>query len=939
MADSNCNDGVNDSPSKVKTKACRFFHTKRGCKFGYECQFLHSAKTSSQSGNVVNEGDEFVTENEVKNFEPDINDDSEQRNERLGEDKEMKKHEDSSQDRKDVACKFFQRKRGCMRGSNCPFVHVLVDGQTNKSASDENVKSTRSRTKNTSKRKKLASPSSDKKQDESKLTKSSCLQLAKGDQKPIEQGDLPVQKENADNTRASQGSGVTVLTSNKSKKHVETRTEGMHSIKCNTAGVNTGAHCNEAVKGSGNNVVNHVKSKRQPEIIEKGKRMESKENNMRGPFNETNRAVFGTESTTGIPPLHQDTSIRGSVSEHGGSALKNGREIKREQCEKGLPLSQKNSATTSAVTRKRSPLQNKEYERPRDRNQTQNKDNCASNFRGSYTLADAMLSEPKKLRATEIQQLKRRFGGKGGFIEMKENSFYRIKFKPTDPDWQFKIEAIYVTVCFPDDYPLHMFDVALSKEQDLSEDIINFVNERLKQWTLEQEHMAKSQGFLKLFFRPFLHWLDKNLVSFFVDGGIQIGAKYVSNICGFNNKAFEVQSNSPMLEGQNTFTGCAPCEEYIDDIPAQIKTISDISEGLDIPHNDTEPPQSNEDIDHKKEIMDMETTSSRNSQECLENEQVAQSSQSDIHGSDSATSNTAERGTQIQFKGLNLEESISSIQGNKVVITFECKRCRQRIDLHLSPSGCTVKQCTRCASVFAATYRPAIIHQFSSILGYLDLDSCVPFDVVLPESELMLGCFQCSKETSVKGLQYGANWSWCGHCHHKLRFQIESTRFHQLQSSALDTSVSLRRNTVASSSSKSKKPSQSSGLKEGQPLPANGTCKHYKKSFRWLRFPCCGKCYPCDLCHEEEEDHEMKYATRMVCGFCSREQPYSQQPCSGCKAAVTKSRSAHWEGGKGCRDKISMSRNDNQKYSQAGKTTSRKSQKRSEGKGKGQKGK
>lgn len=450
--------------------------------------------------------------------------------------------------------------------------------------------------------------------------------------------------------------------------------------------------------------------------------------------------------------------------------------------------------------------------------------------------------------------------------------------------------------------------------------------------------MAKSQGFLKLFFRPFLHWLDKNLVSFFVDGGSQIGAKYVSNICGFNDKAFGVQSKSPMLEGQNTSTGSAPREEYINDIPAQFKTISD-SEGLDIPHNDTEPPQNNEDIDRKKEMMDTETTSSQNSQESFENDQAAQSSQSDIHGSDSATSNTAERGTQIQFKGLNLEESISSIRGNKVVITFECKRCRQRIDLHLSPSGCTVKQCTRCASVFAATYRPAIIHQFSSILGYLDLDSCVPFDVVLPESELMLGCFQCSKETSVKGLQYGANWSWCGHCHHKLRFQIESTRFHQLQSSALDTSVSLRRNAVASSSSKSKKPFQSSGLKEGQPLPANGTCKHYKKSFRWLRFPCCGKCYPCDLCHEEEEDHEMKYATRMVCGFCSREQPYSQQPCSGCKAAVTKSRSAHWEGGKGCRDKISMSRNDNQKYSQAGKTTSRKSQKRSEGKGKGQKGK
>lgn len=184
------------------------------------------------------------------------------------------------------------------------------------------------------------------------------------------------------------------------------------------------------------------------------------------------------------------------------------------------------------------------------------------------------------------------------------------------------------------------------------------------------------------------HWIQTsptggNVIIHFYS---QIGAKYVSNICGFNDKAFGVQSKSPMLEGQNTSTGSAPREEYINDIPAKFKTISD-SEGLDIPHNDTEPPQNNEDIDRKKEMMDTETTSSQNSQESFENDQAAQSSQSDISGSDSATSNIAERGTQIQFKGLNLEESISSIRGNKVVVTFECKRCRQRIDLHLSPSG------------------------------------------------------------------------------------------------------------------------------------------------------------------------------------------------------------------------------------------------------------
>ena len=61
-------------------------------------------------------------------------------------------------------------------------------------------------------------------------------------------------------------------------------------------------------------------------------------------------------------------------------------------------------------------------------------------------------------------------------------------------------------------------------------------------------------------------------------------------------------------------------------------------------------------------------------------------------------------------------------------------------------------------------------------------------------------------------------------------------------------------------------------IRIGQPLPDYGTCKHYKKSFRWMRFPCCGKCYPCDHCHEENEEHEMELANRMICGFCAKEQ-------------------------------------------------------------------
>ena len=43
--------------------------------------------------------------------------------------------------------------------------------------------------------------------------------------------------------------------------------------------------------------------------------------------------------------------------------------------------------------------------------------------------------------------------------------------------------------------------------------------------------------------------------------------------------------------------------------------------------------------------------------------------------------------------------------------------------------------------------------------------------------------------------------------------------------------------------------------------------------------------------------------------YVSRDsQPYSQNPCAGCKASMTKAHSSHWEGGKGCRDKVHMSR-------------------------------
>lgn len=42
-----------------------------------------------------------------------------------------------------------------------------------------------------------------------------------------------------------------------------------------------------------------------------------------------------------------------------------------------------------------------------------------------------------------------------------------------------------------------------------------------------------------------------------------------------------------------------------------------------------------------------------------------------------------------------------------------------------------------------------------------------------------------------------------------------------------------------------------------------------------------GMRFPCDLCHEEATDHEARWAQRMVCGFCSTEQPVDGE-CRAC---------------------------------------------------------
>merc|ERR1712151_244218 len=92
-------------------------------------------------------------------------------------------------------------------------------------------------------------------------------------------------------------------------------------------------------------------------------------------------------------------------------------------------------------------------------------------------------------------------------------------------------------------------------------------------------------------------------------------------------------------------------------------------------------------------------------------------------------------------------------------------------------------------------------------------------------------------------------------------------------------------------------------IRVGTPLPMQGACKHFRRSNRWLRFPCCGKAFACGECHDAVADHEFEWATRMICGFCSRELPYRKDGACACGKNLTRGHSRFWEGGLGCRDR------------------------------------
>ncbi|KAI1623658.1 hypothetical protein EDD37DRAFT_565295 [Exophiala viscosa] len=278
-----------------------------------------------------------------------------------------------------------------------------------------------------------------------------------------------------------------------------------------------------------------------------------------------------------------------------------------------------------------------------------------------------------------------------------------------------------------------------------------------------------------------------------------------------------------------------------------------------------------------------------------------------------ATSAPADKGIHLSFPDLELY-NIELLTLTSLSISVKCLRCKTPLDIHnikasnqaQSTVSTRTESCPKCTTPFTVSFAPEHMHANSSRAGTVDITGCTITDL-LP-SVFQPTCSSCSATFPVPpgmiSVRSDKPIQVCRSCHAKMSFTIPEVKFLRVSHHA--AALPLRR---------PKK--ENLGISAGTPLPNKGTCQHYRHSYRWFRFGCCGRVYPCDRCHDAAESHINEHADRMVCGWCSREQRFRSEDCALCGRSVMRRRRAtggFWEGGQGTREKRLMSRKDKHKY-------------------------
>ena len=287
----------------------------------------------------------------------------------------------------------------------------------------------------------------------------------------------------------------------------------------------------------------------------------------------------------------------------------------------------------------------------------------------------------------------------------------------------------------------------------------------------------------------------------------------------------------------------------------------------------------------------------------------------------------AARGTRVSLEALVIPPGASA-RVDAMWVELRCLRCSERTELVISglyaDASAKKSWCGKCAALISSALRPSLLCDSSNVAGYIDTGGCVVADV--PRLNVLMACARCDAERHLPELIRGRTvQEGCRECHAPLSLRMANVQLTQLGASADCMARRAADNNDDDEMEQLLKKLRKKnidqfkvmGLVIGKPLPNKGACRHYSHSYRWLRFPCCGRAHPCAVCHAASDcpaAEQGVWATRMLCGKCSRELPYSDSPCPHCGNTFTKPGGAHWQGGAGCRDQQSLSHGDSRKH-------------------------
>ncbi|CXI36195.1 conserved Plasmodium protein, unknown function [Plasmodium berghei] len=338
----------------------------------------------------------------------------------------------------------------------------------------------------------------------------------------------------------------------------------------------------------------------------------------------------------------------------------------------------------------------------------------------------------------------------------------------------------------------------------------------------------------------------------------------------------------------------------------------------------------------KEKIEKEKTKEEKMENKIEENDELDQ----DIDSDDMDINNNINvKGKNILLKNVYMK-NISLYKAVLLKFQLVCTRCCNTFDVTITSKDQPqlVCNCTNCSSNAIVEVYRNICFLGNSCICVLKFNQCSLMDLL--SGDYSINCEGCGRKTLIKNVLSGKEICVnCQNCFIKLEFRYEEFAFDEAFTAndaaikkiddminKLFTSKTNKKKIVTPQSNNLKIEKTKNVVKINNIEVKDGACKHYKKSHKLFKFPCCNKIFPCPTCHNLNSNHEYVLAKRVICGYCYREFD-DDDVCICQKDKKTKKGGSFWEGGKGCRNAITLSKNDSKKYKLLNRQTVQKKKK------------